>query len=176
MSRSKTARIKSVAERDVPQSADQVIAAIAEIGQADRERIRIEAAMNDELAAVRQRYELEARPHADLINDNSRRVQLYCEAHRSELTNDGKVKFYRFASGDVKWRTRPPSVNVRGVDAVIESCRALGLKQFLREKTELNKEQILAEPELAKQVRGISISQGEDFLIEPFATELEKVA
>jgi phage host-nuclease inhibitor protein Gam len=35
---------------------------------------------------------------------------------------------------------------------------------------------MLAEPEVAQSLTGVSISQGEDFVIVPFETELEEVA
>ena len=54
--------------------------------------------------------------------------------------------------------------------------RRLGLTQSIRAKEEINKEAILNEPEAIKGVAGISISQGEDFVIVPFETELAEVA
>jgi phage host-nuclease inhibitor protein Gam len=46
----------------------------------------------------------------------------------------------------------------------------------VRVKEEINKEAILAEPDLAAKIPGISITQGEDFVIVPFETELEEIA
>lgn len=177
MSKTNTTRLRSkAAEFPVPQSKDDCVAQIARIGHHQRERQRLEAAMNDELASVRQRWEEQARPHADAIVAMSRGVQTYCEAHRAELTRDGKVKTYTFASGEVRWRMPPPSVSVRGAEAVIESLERLGLMQYLRTKTEVNKEAILADPQQALAVKGIKISQDEDFVVVPWDTQLEAVA
>ena len=74
------------------------------------------------------------------------------------------------------WRLRPPSVAVRGVEAVLDQLRRLGLKRFIRQKEEVNKEAILNEPEAVSHVPGISISQGEDFVVTPFEAELAEVA
>lgn len=173
----RTTRIKTVAVAiPVPQSREQVVGAIAEIGQRQRERERIQAAMNDELAAVRQRYEEEARPHADAITRLSDGVHLWCEANRDELTNGGKTKTASLSSGEVKWRMRPHKVSLRGLDNIIDACKKLGLTRFLRVKEEVNKDAMLAEPDLAQTITGVSISQGEDFVIVPFETELEEVA
>ena len=49
------------------------------------------------------------------------------------------------------------------------------LKRFIRTKEEINKEAILDEPEVVASVKGISITQKEDFVIVPFETELESV-
>jgi phage host-nuclease inhibitor protein Gam len=173
----KKQRVKSRAVDDAPQSKDHVIEHIALIGAKQRQRAMIEAVMNDELAAIREKYESEALPLADEITSLSAGVQSWCEAHRDEITQNRKVKTYVFASGEVKWRTRPPSVSLKKIDDVIESLKSLGLDRFIRKKEEVNKEAILAEPDVVKGVRGISIKKDEeDFVIEPFATELEKVA
>lgn len=175
MNKSSSRKIKQTAAHWVPQSRAEVTEAIAEIGRAQRERERVQAAMNDELAVVRQRFEEQARPHADAISMLSQGVQLWCEAHRAELTQGGKTKTVNLASGEVKWRMRPPSVLVRGGDLVIDLLRQLGLSRFVRIKEEVNKEAILAEPEAVAGIRGISIGQREDFVVEPFETQLEEV-
>ncbi len=159
----------------VAQSREDVNHAIAEIGRLQRERDRIQAEMNDNLATIRAEYEAQAKPHADRISDLTHGVHTWCEAHRAELTREGKTKTCRFASGEVSWRTRPPSVVVRGADAVIKALKALGLTRFLRVKEELDKEAILAEPSAVEAVRGISISQKEDFVVKPDSTDLEEV-
>jgi len=113
-------------------------------------------------------------------------VQAWCEANRAQLTQDGKVKYANLASGEIKWRMRPPKVVVRGAETVIELLKQLGLKMFLREKTEINKEAILAgavfqddkilAPTELRAVPGIKLEQAEDFVIIPFESQLEEVA
>lgn len=170
-------RIKTDAvQHPVPQTREEVIASIAAIGTNQRERDRIQAAMNDELAAVRERYEAEAKPFATEIGALTKGVHLYCEAHRDELTKTGKVKSHTFASGEVKWRLRPPSVVVRGGDAILDALKSLKLSRFIRTKEEVNKDAILADPAAVAGVKGISIRQTEDFVVQPWDTELEEVA
>ncbi len=160
----------------VPREKADVVEAIAGIGRHQRERDRIAAAMNDELALVRQRYEEEAAPHLEAIKALSSGVQLWCEARRNELTSGGKTKTVRLASGDVQWRRRPPSVSVRAIENVLEALRQYGLDRFIRVKEEVNKEAILVEPEAVNGIKGITISQKEDFVVRPFETELEEIA
>lgn len=175
MSKSKT-RIKTEAAGPaVPQTRDEVTASIAAIGVAQRQRQRIDAAMNDELAVIKAKHETAAKPFADEISALSKGVHLWCEANRDSLTNGGKTKTANLASGEVKWRMRPPSVGIRAVDAVLEALKALGLSRLIRTKEEVNKEAILLEPKVVEHVKGISISQKEDFVIVPFESELEEV-
>lgn len=166
MARAK-AKVKAGALPWAAQSREDVVAAIARIGALEA---RIAAARAEADAAVRAAGEaLEraiAQPAAEAAELRAG-VQAWCEAHRAELTG-GKVKFHEFGTGRVLWRLRPPRVSIRGTEAVIEACRRLGLTKFLREKVEINKEAMLAEPEVAGRIQGVVIaSEGEDFVIEP---------
>lgn len=149
------------------QSRADVVAAIARIGALEA---RIAAARAEADAAVRAAGEALERAIAQPLAEAAELragVQVWCEAHRAELTQ-GRVKFHDFGSGRVLWRLRPPRVSIRGAEAVIEACRRLGLQRFLREKVEVNKEAMLAEPEIAGTIQGVAIaSEGEDFVIEP---------
>ena len=160
----------------VPQTKEEVIEAIAEIGRQQRERTRIEAAMNDDLAKVREAWERQAAPHLENIRALTTGVQLWCETHRAALTQDGKVKFAHLASGDVKWRMTPPKVVIRAVDVVLDYLKQAALDRFIRLKEEVNKEAILAEPEAVAHIKGITVTQKEEFIVIPFETELEEVA
>lgn len=155
----------------VPRSALEVSDAIAEIGRASRELTRIEAAMNDELAKIKETFEAAAEPHRKKIEALTTGVQAWCEAHRGELLK-GEAKTAVFPAGEVQWRVRPPKVAVRGVDTVLDQLRRLGLTRFIRVKEEINKEAILYEPQAVAGVKGIAIEQGEDFIVKPYEVEL----
>lgn len=167
---------KNAANLNVPQTRIAAEDAVAKIGTLQRERERIQASMNDELAAIKQKFEEQAQPLAAQIQDLTDGVQIWCEANRDELTNHGKTKTAKLASGEVKWRTRPPKVGLRNIPAVIAALKLSRLKRFIRVDESVNKEAILAEPEAVKGVKGITVTQGEDFVIVPFETELEQIA
>ena len=169
----KKTRIKAAAAAiAVPQTREQASDAIREIGEKQRELARLTADMNDELARVKERWAEAAEPHKQRVEALTAGVQTWCEANRDTLTQGGKVKTAALPAGEVSWRLRPPSVVVRGADAVLDSLRRLGLGRFIRQKEEVNKEAILNEPAAVAHVPGISISQGEDFVVTPFEAEL----
>lgn len=170
-------RIKQVAVTiSVPQNREQAAAAIARIGVLSRDLARIQANMNDELATVKARFETMADPLRAETDGLSQGVQTWAEANRDALTQHGKVKTAALTTGEILWRTRPPSVRITGADAVLDALRRLGLGRFIREKEEVNKEAILNEPEAVSHVPGVAISRGEDFVISPFESELAEVA
>ncbi|EFK2957210.1 host-nuclease inhibitor Gam family protein [Shigella boydii] len=165
-------RIKSAAAAYVPQNRDAVITDIKRIGDLQREASRLETEMNDAIAEITEKFAARIAPLKTDIETLSKGVQGWCEANRDELTNGGKVKTANLVTGDVSWRQRPPSVSIRGVDAVMETLERLGLQRFIRTKQEINKEAILLEPKAVAGVAGITVKSGiEDFSIIPFEQE-----
>lgn len=165
-------RIKSAAAAYVPQNRDTVITDIKRIGDLQREASRLETEMNDAIAEITEKFAARIAPLKTDIETLSKGVQGWCEANRDELTNGGKVKTANLVTGDVSWRVRPPSVSIRGMDAVMETLERLGLQRFIRTKQEINKEAILNEPGAVAGVAGITVKSGiEDFSIIPFEQE-----
>lgn len=172
MSKPKLTRIKAAS---INLTRDEAEERLANIGSAQRRVTEIEAAMNDEIAAIKTHYEAQAAPHNLSITDNFRDLQLWAEANRDSLCV-GKVKTVRMATGEILWRKRPPSVRITGAPAVIERLISFGLTVFVREKQEIDKDAILAEPDQVKGIQGIKvITDVEDFVAKPFETEIERV-
>lgn len=159
-----------------PQTMTAANECLTRIGALQRERARIVTAMNDEIAGIKERFSTAVTDTDAELRDRIDGLQAFCESRRAELTGEGKVKFHRFPAGEISWRQRPPSVRVRGREMVIAAIKALGLSQFLRVQEEVNREAMLAEPDKAAAIDGVTIgSAGEDFVIRPFETELEEV-
>ena len=173
----KNGRAKAPALAFVPQTRVEVTGAIRIIGELQRERMRIQADMDDELAKVRERHEVKALAALTEIERLSTGVQTWCEAHRNEITDGGKRKTALFASGAVTWRVTPPKCAIKGAEAVLGRLLAdAELARFVRVKNEINREALLAEPEVAARIQGVTITQIEEFAIEPHEAELVESA
>jgi phage host-nuclease inhibitor protein Gam len=160
--------VKAPALASVPQSREAAVRAVARVGEL-RARVAARKALADEAIRVAgEALERDlAQPLAELA-EVERGVQIWCEAHRHELTAGGRTKTAELGTGRILWRARPPKVTARPVEAVIEACRRLGLERFLRVKVEVNKEAMLADADVARGIAGVSIgAEGEDFVIEP---------
>lgn len=169
----KVVRLKAPSA-DAPQTRDQVAAHIAEIGYLQRQFGRVQAELNDGISQLTQAAQPALAEYTARIEALQAGVQTWCEAHRDELTRDGKVKTANLVTGEVQWRQRPPSVTVRAADFVIEQLRNLGLARFVRVKEEVNKEAILAEPAAVAGIAGLTVKTGvEDFVITPFEQEID---
>lgn len=165
-------KLKSKAQASVPQNKDDAAADIKKVGDLMRQRIRIEADMNDRIADITQAVQ----PEIDVIKEKlgtlQEGVQAYCEAHRAELTNDGKSKSANMITGEVMWRQKPPSVRLSKTDVVIETLKRMGFGRFVRTKEEVNKDAILGEPDEVRGIAGITVVSGkEQFEINPFEQE-----
>lgn len=162
-------RLKAKASVYVPQTKDDAATDIKQLGDLQREFTRLNADMNDAIAQVTEKFQPMLEAKKELITTMQEGVQAYCEAHRHELTNDGKVKTANLITGEVQWRQRPPSVRISKSDVVLETLARLGLSRFIRKVEEVNKVAILDEPDAVRGVVGITVVTGvEDFVITPF--------
>jgi phage host-nuclease inhibitor protein Gam len=166
-------KLKSSAQAAaVPQSKADAARDIKLLGDKQRELVRMETCINDELAkltkALAPRIE-ELRMQITLLQSG---VQTWCEAHRLEIC--GKGKSANLITGEVSWRVRPPSVTLKNVEGVINQLGEQGLTEFVRVKHEVNKDAVLAAPELVKHIRGLTVNTGvEDFVITPVEVDLQ---
>jgi len=168
-------RLKKKATAQVPQTRTECADQIKLIGDLHRDFERQRAEMNDKIAEITKHYQpaLEGLQGQLLLLQEG--VQAYCEAHREELCGKGKTA--NLVTGEVSWRTRPPSVSIRGADSVMETLKRMGLSRFIRDKSEVNKEAILNEPDAVKGIAGITIVKDvEDFAITPFEVQAEVTA
>lgn len=169
-----TRKLKQTAKVWIPQSQDEVSAAIKSVGDISREMTRLQTAMNDSIATITQDYQPTLDGLKDRLQNLQDGIQVWCEANRDKLTNGGKTKTANLITGNVLWRQRPPSVRIRGEENVLDMLRKLQLGRFIRNKEEVNKEAILLEPKAVAGIAGISVVTGiEDFVIEPFEQEVQ---
>lgn len=170
----KKPRNKAPAKTYVCQSREQAVDDIRAIGDTQREIVRLETELNDKIAELTNAAAPKVAELKEKVAELQGGVHLWCEANRAALTENGKVKTANLITGEVRWRIRPPSVTARGVDDVIDCLQKMNLKQFLREKVELNKEAILADPTKVAAVPGLTIKSGiEDFEIIPFEQDIQ---
>lgn len=170
----KGARLKAPAERAAaPQSREEAERVLARLGELQREMALIALSAEEAVAAHKSLAEELAAPLRTEAEALRRGLQLWAEANRAALTEGGRTKTVRLATGEIAWRVRPPSVRVRDMKRVLEALVQLGLARFIRVKQEVDKEAMLREPELAAQVPGVSIgSEGEEFVVSPLVVAL----
>jgi len=159
---------------DAPANREEAENYMREIGELQNEVARTQADMNDEINAIKARYQETLLPVNQSIDALAQGLSAYAIANRAELL-PGNKKTVKMGTGEISWRKTPPKVAVRGADTVISTLMSLGLDRFVRNKPEVNKEAILLEKEAVSGIKGISITQREELVIKPDVSELEKV-
>ena len=173
----KSNRVKTAAVAvAVPQSRSMCADQIRQLGDLQREYSRTCTEMNDAIAALASAAEPVLADLAARTAALQTGIQTWCEANRVTLLgeDDRNGKTANLITGEVAWRVKPPSVSIKGVEAVIDALRRNDLYHLIRLKEEVNKEAILNEPAAVARIPGITIVRGvEDFIITPFEASTE---
>lgn len=154
----------------VPQNEDEATASLAEIGRLEREIETKELIAKEKIAAVVQKADAEVRPLADELQIRRENLSTFAQAHRKELTADGKKKTIAWSSGKIGWEWTRPSLQLeKGVSSkdLLATLKALQLGQFVRTKEEPNRVAMLDNKAVALTVPGVKIIQREYFTIAP---------
>jgi len=151
-----------------PKNRDEAEAYLERIGSIQREIQLNKTALAEAVARVTAEIEASSAKLAEENDRLFRGLQLWAEANRHALTDGGKTKTVRLGNGTIAWRLAPPSVQIKGQEAVLAYLMEKKGEEFLRTKVEINREAMLANAEQASKIPGVTIkSAGESFVIEP---------
>ncbi|MFZ3136265.1 MAG: host-nuclease inhibitor Gam family protein [Thermodesulfovibrionales bacterium] len=159
----------------VPKNLDEAAQFLAQIGEEQRATDKIRLDLNTEVDKLKTEAMVDVEPYQKNISQLVEGLFAYAEAHRDELTDGGKRKTVEVPTGWFGWRMTPPAVSLHDAKSILESLKSLKLKRFIRTTEEINKDAMLKEPDLAKTVKGVSISQHELFVAKPAELEVEIV-
>lgn len=157
----------------VPKNLDEAAKFLMRIGKEQRTITKIESDLNTKVDKLKTGAVADAQPHQLEISRLVEGLFAYAEVHRDKLTDGGKRKTVEVPTGTFGWRITPPKVNLRGVKSILETLHSLELTRFIRAKEEVDKEAMLKEPKVAKGVKGVSITQHEEFIAKPSELKLE---
>lgn len=156
----------------VPKDDNEAARFIAQIGDKKREIEGLQAEAEEKITSIKlnltERIEILGESIFELLDG----LFVYADANRERLT-EGKTKTIKFTTGTISWRMTPPKVNIRDNDKVIEQLEKMGLERFIRTSKEPNKESMLEEKEVAEGVKGVTITQHEEFVVKPDSIEAE---
>jgi phage host-nuclease inhibitor protein Gam len=151
-----------------PKNRDEAEAYLERIGSIQREIQLNKTALAEAVARVTAEIEASSAKLTEEHGRLFRGLQLWAEANRHALTDGGKTKTVRMNNGTIAWRLAPPSVRIKLPDMALRFLIENGREEFLRRKIEINREAMLASPDLASETPGVLIkSAGEAFVIEP---------
>ena len=158
---------------EIPKSIEEATEFIGIIGKHQRELNKIQMRINNQIEKIKSEALAESLVHQEIIDKLFEGIFIFAQSHREELTEGGRKKTIHLPTGDILWRMTPPAVSLKNVKKVIELCKSSGLERFIRVKENINKEAMLKEPEVAKKISGVTISQKEEFVVKPSEIEIE---
>ena len=159
----------------VPHNLQEAAKFLAKIGEEQRKVDAIALDLNNDVDKLKTSAMTKAKLPQEKVSNLISGLFAFAEAHRKELTNDGKIKTVKVPTGSFGWRMTPKSVSLRNVKSILEELKSLKLKRFIRIKEEVDKEAMLKESDMAETIKGVSIGQHEEFLAKPNELELEIV-
>lgn len=157
----------------VPKDLKEAADILLEISKEKRAIEEIQSKLNETADQLKLKASRDAETHQDKIFQLMSGLFAFAEANHDKLTEEGKRKTVETMNGNFGWRTTPPAVNISNTEKAIKSLESLGLDHFIRIKKEVNKEEILKNPEKAEKIKGISITQREEFFVKPTEIRIE---
>lgn len=162
---------------EVPQNREQACAVLAEYASADRAVDQLEIQMNEEIAAIKAAYFQRALPLRARAEEIATVLKAFCEANRDQLTDQRRTKTADLGVGKVSWRNNPAKVAITGKEDdlvdFIKRSEDQEIRAFLRQTFEINRVALLRNPNLAKTLPGVDITEGfEAFEIKPDAAKI----
>ena len=172
----------------IPADHDEANQLVEWLGVARREKDRLEAEMNDRVAEIKAQFEAAAASRTDVINRCQAALKQWADANRADLTEGGKRKSFKLPAGEIGWRKKKARVVLgkkKALEGIIAQIHAMSLHAkgvamatllgFIRTREEINKEAMLAAPDIAGTIPGVKIKAGgEEFFVAPIELELTK--
>ena len=156
----------------VPETAEEAGQFLLQLGEAQRAITAEETRLNERIEKLKQRSANKTRPHSQKVNQLVQGLFSFAQANRTALTDGDKTKTIKLTTGELKWRITPPKVTLRGIEDILKALKAAGLERFIRTKEEVDKAAMLKEPDVAKAIKGVTISNMELFAACPSSTEI----
>lgn len=149
----------------VPSSLTEANTIMVQIGECQRALLAITTKLEADVASLRAVANLEAGPLETKIKSLTASLKAYANAHRPTLLQ-GEKKSVVLPGGEFGWRLPPYKVTFsRGGEAKAkQTITELGLEQYLRIITEVDKEALLKERTV---IPGVKYSQVEQFYVKP---------
>lgn len=139
-------RVKAAAAPSKVQTNDDLVTALARLTELQAQLDATRAEADAQIAVIQQGVDIVAATIEDEAKKLAGDIQRYAEVHRDALTENGKVKTARFATGEIGWRNDPPSVSVprdqAAQVAIIDALEALD-PSLVRKLRVIDKEAIL---------------------------------
>lgn len=160
-----------------PQTRAEAADVLGGIGALDVELAALQGKVDAEVRAVQQRYEANLQALRQRREEHVAVLTEWAEKHRQFLLQ-GDERTFALPTGECTWRATPPKAVYGSGRAdklkLIAALKSAGLGDYVRVSEEPDKDKLRLETNPARlaelnQIEGLSIEQGEVFVIKPNA-------
>ena len=145
------------------QNRDGLVAALARLGELDRDIQAIETETSEKVARLTAAGATLTQPKADARTALADEIEAYARAHREALV--GEKASVTLPSGTIAWRKGQPKLIVEAgkADDVLEDLATRAdADRFVRTRREMIQKALLDAPDVVEAVEGLSIRKAEE--------------
>lgn len=160
-----------------PKTLDQAAKHLAMLGRRQRQAQRLADRIDAQVARCRDEGNDKLRPVLERMLDLFLGLKNFAEAHRDELTEQREKKTVRLATGDLSWRNTPPKLEIDDAEQALKQILKMKIEEFVRRPPpEIDKDALKKNPDAARAIAGVRITQVEEFRAKPEAATAELTA
>lgn len=166
-----------MAKTKTPKTLDQAAKHLAMLGRRQRQAQRLADRIDAQVARCRDEGNDKLRPVLERMMALFLGLKDFADAHRDELTEQRDKKTVRLATGELSWRNTPPKLEIADVDAALKQILKMKITEFVRRPPpEIDKDALKKNPDAARAIVGVRITQVEEFRAKPEAATADLTA
>lgn len=143
---------------------NEYITALAEAQNAAKKAV---LKANEKMTVIQAALAEELDRQEAIVEQHAAALFTYFERNRDELTDGGRRQSRTFATGVLGNRWTPPRTQIKDEKLVEQFVVKHQMKNFYEEKIVLRRDVMLANPELAKTIPGVSIVRDRIIYVTP---------
>lgn len=150
----------------VPQDLRQCIDMIAQTGTLQRQLDGIQNELNEKIKQLTERAREETAPREVALKSIALGIHEWAEKNRDKILPP-KAKSVMLATGEIAWKFSKGRVESEDDEMAINALETAGLHDLVRKKKELDKQEILKNPDLVADIPSLKVVKDETFSIKP---------
>lgn len=155
---------------------DEANDALIRLGEVERELEHRDLALKDEVNRLHAAARAGAAPAETLQATLLNALQDFANANRTLITGGANIGVRSLPAGEIGWRVGRARVELPEDKAELKKLLALLVAEhprFVRTKHEVNKQVLKAEPDLARTLPGVRVTEGDaEFVCAPLTGEV----
>lgn len=158
----------------IPTSVEEAVNFLGKMGKLQREIGKVNTNLNNRVEKLKEQAMEKTVPKEKDLDQLFEGLFIYAQSHREELTEGDKKKTVAWPTGKILWKWSKPAVELLvDEDIIIKRLKDYELERLIHTKETVDKNAVLKEPEAIENIKGIEITQKENFTAKPDELKIE---